>query len=99
MPNEAQTKSKSSNNILNNAQNINNHPNSSQKKKKPFVERAGDWTCSKCKNLNFSFRVVCNRCQLCKKESEKLGEQVMKGINVSGSNNSINESGSGSDSS
>jgi hypothetical protein len=41
-------------------------------KKKPFVERAGDWICYKCKNLNFSFRVVCNRCQMTKKDSDKL---------------------------
>ena len=40
------------------------------KKKKPFQEREGDWNCFKCKNLNFSFRVTCNRCQLSKKESE-----------------------------
>lgn len=39
--------------------------NSSEKKRnKPFVERAGDWACIRCKNLNFSFRVTCNRCQL-----------------------------------
>ena len=50
------------------------------KKKKPFVERLGDWNCYKCKNLNFSFRVNCNRCQLSKKESEKLSDQYMKNI-------------------
>jgi hypothetical protein len=50
----------------------------SQKKKKPFVERVGDWNCFKCKNLNFSFRVVCNRCQLSKKDSEKLNENISK---------------------
>ncbi len=48
-----------------------------KKKKKPFVERVGDWVCIKCKNLNFSFRMVCNRCQLSKIESEKLFEQYM----------------------
>ena len=31
--------------------------------KKPFDKRKGDWTCSECKNLNFSFRIFCNRCQ------------------------------------
>lgn len=46
--------------------------NSTGKKKKPFQEREGDWNCFKCKNLNFSFRVICNRCQLSKKESENL---------------------------
>jgi hypothetical protein len=44
-------------------------------KKKPFQERAGDWTCAKCRNLNFSFRVVCNRCQLSKNESSKINEE------------------------
>ena len=51
-------------------------PNS--KKKKPFVERIGDWVCLKCRNLNFSFRITCNRCQLSKIESERLFEQYMK---------------------
>lgn len=51
-----------------------------KKKKKPFVERVGDWVCIKCKNLNFSFRVVCNRCQLTKAESDKLFEQYMKNL-------------------
>ncbi len=43
-----------------------------KKIKKPFVERLGDWACLKCKNLNFSFRLACNRCQLSKLENEKL---------------------------
>jgi hypothetical protein len=34
------------------------------KNKKHFEVRAGDWTCSKCNNLNFSFRNKCNRCGL-----------------------------------
>ena len=53
-------------------------PNS--KKKKPFVERIGDWVCLKCRNLNFSFRVACNRCKLSKIESEMLFEQYMKNL-------------------
>ncbi len=63
-------------------ENTTNKANSadSKKKKKPFVERVGDWVCIKCKNLNFSFRVVCNRCQLAKTESEKLFEQYMKNL-------------------
>ncbi len=50
------------------------------KKKKPFQEREGDWNCFKCKNLNFSFRVTCNRCQLSKKESENstFNNQILK---------------------
>ena len=32
--------------------------------KKPFDKRKGDWLCPDCHNLNFAFRVICNRCQL-----------------------------------
>jgi hypothetical protein len=32
--------------------------------KKPLTERAGDWVCQHCRNLNFSFRKLCNRCSL-----------------------------------
>ena len=35
-------------------------------KKYDFTERCnkkGDWICSNCKNLNYSFRTVCNRCK------------------------------------
>ena len=45
-----------------------------KKKRKPFIERTGDWFCSSCKNLNFAFRVVCNRCHLPKAESQKIIE-------------------------
>ena len=40
--------------------------------KKPFEVRVGDWTCSKCNNLNFSFRNKCNRCGIPKEFSDKL---------------------------
>ncbi len=40
----------------------------------------GDWVCIKCKNLNFSFRVICNRCQLPKMESEKMFDQYMSNL-------------------
>ena len=42
------------------------------KVKKPFEVRVGDWTCSKCNNLNFSFRNKCNRCGIPKEYSDKL---------------------------
>lgn len=41
-------------------------------KGKKNVERSGDWTCQKCLNLNYSFRSVCNRCNLTHKESQEL---------------------------
>lgn len=50
---------------------------SMEKKQKPFTERIGDWVCIKCKNLNFFFRVVCNRCQLPKSESDKMFDTYM----------------------
>ena len=40
-----------------------------QKKTKPFAERTGDWYCNNCRNLNFSFRLQCNRCKMPKKEA------------------------------
>ena len=45
--------------------------------KKPFEVRIGDWTCSKCKNLNFAFRKICNKCKLPKEESEKYQGELM----------------------
>ena len=53
-----------------------------KKKKNNFVKREGDWICYKCKNLNFAFRNVCNKCKLPKEESEKflfdIGNELMK---------------------
>ena len=53
-----------------------------KKKKNVFVKRDGDWICSKCKNLNFAFRSLCNKCKLPKKESESqifdIGKELMK---------------------
>ncbi|MCQ2816053.1 MAG: zinc finger Ran-binding domain-containing protein [archaeon] len=46
-------------------------------KKNKFVRREGDWKCPKCSNINFEFRLVCNRCLAIKpkkpedKESQK----------------------------
>jgi hypothetical protein len=39
-----------------------------KKKARPFTERAGDWICNNCKNLNFAFRNECNRCKIVKKD-------------------------------
>ena len=38
------------------------------RKVRPFTERTGDWICKNCRNLNFSFRIECNRCKLPKKD-------------------------------
>ena len=43
--------------------------NPDEKKKKPLIERKGDWLCPKCRNLNFAFRLICNRCQLPKSDA------------------------------
>ena len=61
---------------------FNNEKNSQNSKKegkmkKPFEVRIGDWTCSKCNNLNFSFRNKCNRCGIPKEESEKYQGELM----------------------
>lgn len=45
-----------------------------KRKGKVFPEREGDWVCQSCKNLNFAFRVQCNRCQLPKGSAEKKEE-------------------------
>ena len=37
---------------------------SEEEPRKMLTERAGDWVCQHCRNLNFSFRKVCNRCSL-----------------------------------
>ena len=47
------------------------------KVKKPFEMRIGDWTCSKCSNLNFSFRNKCNRCGIPKELSEMINNNLM----------------------
>ena len=41
----------------------------SKNEKKPFDKRKGDWLCPECHNLNFAFRVICNRCQLSKPDN------------------------------
>ena len=46
--------------------------NKDEKTKLPFEIRAGDWICLYCNNLNFSFRIKCNRCGLLRKSSHLL---------------------------
>ena len=46
-----------------------------KKYKKQFNEREGDWFCSQCKNINFSFRTHCNICKMSKAKSEYVYKQ------------------------
>ena len=48
-------------------------PNNPKNEKKPFDKRKGDWLCPECHNLNFAFRIVCNRCQLPKPNNSSNG--------------------------
>ena len=43
-----------------------------KKKSRPFTERAGDWICKHCKNLNFAFRNECNKCKMPKKDCVEI---------------------------
>jgi hypothetical protein len=59
-----------------------------KKKTRPFTEREGDWICKNCKNLNFAFRLFCNRCHLDKEKSEKINK--FNNIIFNNNNNIIN---------
>ena len=73
--NKNQKKNEEGNNEnLNTNKNQKNYFNKGRKGK-PFTERSGDWVCSSCKNLNFAFRIICNRCHLPKVESEKSSNE------------------------
>lgn len=67
--------------------NSGNNVNGSQ-----FSERAGDWYCFKCQNLNFAFRTECNRCKLSKQESDAMLQ--MSYSNPMPGNNDSNTQGS-----
>ena len=74
-------------NVENNNENKKNNSTSSfivnndKKSQKHFSERIGDWICFSCKNLNFAFRKLCNRCHLPKETSESLFQQF-NNINI-----------------
>lgn len=66
---------------LNNRYDYSKYYNNRYTKKtlKPFVEREGDWICKNCNNLNFAFRMECNRCKLPKnqeKDNKKEKENI-----------------------
>ena len=46
--------------------------NLDEKTKLPLEIRVGDWICLYCNNLNFSFRIKCNRCGLLRKSTTHL---------------------------
>ena len=71
--------------FLNQVQLNKNHYNKFQRKMKYFSGRTGDWTCNNCRNLNFAFRTVCNRCKLPKPETTEKKEP--KGTNEKKKNN------------
>ena len=52
------------------------------KNKKAFEVRLGDWTCSKCSNLNFAFRNKCNRCGMLKTVSEQQKMNIISQLNL-----------------
>ena len=58
-----------------------------KKKNKPFIEREGDWVCKNCKNLNFAFRLECNRCKL-PKDSDIKSNNIY--INLENKKSQIN---------
>ena len=62
--------------------------NIQKKKSRPFTERAGDWICKNCKNLNFAFRNECNRCKMPKKDCVEIVKNQEETENTNKSNNS-----------
>ena len=61
-----------------------------ERKKKPLIEREGDWLCSNCHNLNFAFRTFCNRCKLFKdnNNNNNINNNNINNNNIN--NNNIN---------
>ena len=58
-----------------------------EKAKMPFEIRIGDWICFFCNNLNFSFRMKCNRCGVLKKSNTFLyGKKFNNSLNYNYNN-------------
>ena len=64
------------NNTGNKNKNYGNNEKKKKKNNKEFVEREGDWSCYRCKNINFAFRDKCNKCKMTKDESEMRFKEV-----------------------
>ena len=69
---------------------LENEQKSGEKKKKTLIERKGDWQCPLCHNLNFAFRVSCNRCKLPKEMYLNMSIKQQK-INDNRNNNINNQ--------
>lgn len=52
----------------------------------PETHRAGDWVCILCHNLNYSFRKVCNRCQVQTKR-----ENLIQSLSMLNKNSSLEQ--------
>jgi hypothetical protein len=63
----------------------------SDQKKKEFKEREGDWPCIICKNLNFKFRKVCNRCRMPKENSKRLFNKYLENLALYSNNDQSNQ--------
>jgi hypothetical protein len=64
------------NNNRNKNKNLGFYEKKKKKKNKEFIEREGDWSCYRCKNINFAFRDKCNKCKMAKDESEMRFKEV-----------------------
>ena len=53
--------------------------------------RIGDWICFSCKNLNFAFRDICNRCKISRKESDIFLQQYNILNYITTINNSVKQ--------
>jgi len=56
-----------------------NNENDKCSKPMPAI-RSGDWTCRRCKNLNFVFRNSCNRCNFKRTPTDKYIPPVKKNL-------------------
>jgi hypothetical protein len=79
---------------LNNVKNENKNKTTPDKKeklpqKKNLIKKIGDWICPNCTNINFAFRLECNRCGLSKQQAIIAYKQIelVNNNNIKESNN------------